>query len=104
LRCPALDGLVSVTHSNSKGLVEAAALWVSKATVVAEVRRRTRDRPRGGHRVRRHAQRPAAACLGGPRPARSRTAHPRDPGGPPTHVIGGNDEDGVAKYLEKLYP
>src|ERR1700722_6142372 len=37
LAVPALDGLVSVTHANSKGLVEAGALGVSKATVVAEV-------------------------------------------------------------------
>ena len=34
---PALDGLVSVTHSNSKGLIEASALGVSKASVVAEI-------------------------------------------------------------------
>ncbi len=34
---PVLDGLVTVTHSSAKGLVEASALGVSKATVVAEL-------------------------------------------------------------------
>ena len=37
LALPALDGLVSVTHSNAKGLIEASALGVSKASVVAEI-------------------------------------------------------------------
>ena len=32
-----LDGLVTITHSNGKGLVEASALGVTKATVVAEL-------------------------------------------------------------------
>lgn len=34
---PAIGGLVSVTHSNGKGLIEASALGVSKASVVAEI-------------------------------------------------------------------
>ena len=37
LALPVLDGLVTVTHSSAKGLVEASALGVSKATVVAEI-------------------------------------------------------------------
>ena len=34
---PAVAGLVTVTHSSSKGLIEAAELGVSKASVVAEL-------------------------------------------------------------------
>jgi len=34
---PAIGDLVSVTHSNGKGLIEASALGVSKASVVAEI-------------------------------------------------------------------
>ena len=37
LALPAIGNLVSVTHSNGKGLIEASALGVSKASVVAEI-------------------------------------------------------------------
>ena len=37
LAVPALDGLLSVTHSNATGLIEAAAPGVTKATVVEEI-------------------------------------------------------------------
>jgi hydroxymethylpyrimidine pyrophosphatase-like HAD family hydrolase len=99
---PALDGLVSVTHSNSKGLVEAAALGVTKASAVAEL----------------------AASLGIARESvvafgdmpndlplltwagiscAVANAHPEVLAAA-THIIPSNDEDGVAAYLERLYP
>jgi HAD superfamily hydrolase (TIGR01484 family) len=99
---PALDGLVSVTHSNSKGLVEAAALGVSKATVVAEVA--------AAHGIGREAviafgdmpnDLPLLAWAG--TSCAVANAHPEILAAA-DHVIGSNDEDGVAQYLEKLYP
>jgi HAD superfamily hydrolase (TIGR01484 family) len=99
---PALDGLVSVTHSNSKGLVEAAALGVSKATVVAEVA--------AAHGIGREAviafgdmpnDLPLLAWAGAS--CAVANAHPEVLAAA-DHVIGSNDEDGVAQYLEKLYP
>ena len=98
---PALDGLVSVTHSNSKGLVEAAALGVSKATVVAEVA--------AAQGIGREAviafgdmpnDLPLLAWAG--TSCAVANAHPVILAAA-DHVIGGNDEDGVAQYLEKLY-
>ena len=57
-------------------------------------RGRARHRAAVGHRVRRHAQRPAAAHLGGTSCAVA-NAHPEVLAAA-THVIGSNDEDGVA--------
>lgn len=102
LALPALDGLVSVTHSNSKGLVEAAALGVSKASVVAEI-------------AARHGIGPESVLAFGDMPndlplltwagtsCAVANAHPEVLAAA-THVIGSNDEDGVAAYLEQLYP
>jgi hydroxymethylpyrimidine pyrophosphatase-like HAD family hydrolase len=99
---PALDGLVSVTHSNSKGLVEAGALGVSKATVVAEVAAAYGigradviafgDMPN---------DLPLLAWAG--TSCAVANAHPVILAAA-SHVIGSNDEDGVARYLERLYP
>ena len=102
LALPALDGLVSVTHSNSKGLVEAAALGVSKATVVAEVA--------AAHGIGREAviafgdmpnDLPLLAWAG--TSCAVANAHPAVLAAT-TRVIGSNDDDGVAEYLEKLHP
>ena len=102
LALPALEGLVSVTHSNSKGLVEAAALGVSKATVVAEIA--------ATHGIGRESviafgdmpnDLPLLAWAG--TSCAVANAHPEVLAAA-THVIGSNDEDGVAEYLEKLYP
>ena len=99
---PVLDGLVSVTHSNSKGLVEAAALGVSKATVVAEAA--------AAHGIGREAviafgdmpnDLPLLAWAG--TSCAVANAHPAILAAA-GHVIASNDEDGVAQYLEKLYP
>jgi HAD superfamily hydrolase (TIGR01484 family) len=102
LALPALDGLVSVTHSNSKGLVEAAARGGSKATVVAEVA--------AAHGIGRDAviafgdmpnDLPLLAWAG--TSCAVANAHPEVLAAA-GHVIGSNDEDGVAEYLERLYP
>ncbi len=98
---PALDGLLSVSHSNSKGLIEAAALGVSKATVIAELA--------AGWGIGREAviafgdmpnDLPLLAWAGVS--CAVANAHP-DVLAAATHVIGSNDEDGVAAYLETLY-
>ncbi len=99
---PALDGLVSVSHSNAKGLIEAAAFGVSKATVVAEIA--------GGWGIG-----PESVIAFGDMPndlpllawagmsCAVANAHPEVLAAA-THVIGSNDEDGVAEFLENLYP
>jgi hydroxymethylpyrimidine pyrophosphatase-like HAD family hydrolase len=102
LALPGLGGLVSVTHSNAKGLVEASALGVSKASVVAELA--------AGYGIG-----PESVIAFGDMPndlpllawagisCAVANAHPAVLAAA-THVIGSNDEDGVAAYLELLYP
>jgi hypothetical protein len=99
---PALDGLVGVTHSNAKGLIEASALGVSKASVVAEI-------------AALHGIGPQEVIAFGDMPndlpllawagtsCAVANAHPAVLAAA-THVIGSNDEDGVAAYLEALFP
>jgi hypothetical protein len=99
---PGLGGLVSVTHSNAKGLVEVSALGVSKATVVAQL-------------AARHGIGPESVIAFGDMPndlpllawagtsCAVANAHPAVLAAA-THVIGSNDEDGVAAYLETLFP
>jgi HAD superfamily hydrolase (TIGR01484 family) len=102
LALPALDGLVSVTHSNSKGLVEAAALGVSKATVVEEI---AAGLGIGRESVIAFGDMPNDLPLltwAGTSCAVA-NAHPQVLAAA-TRIIGSNDEDGVAEYLEKLYP
>jgi hydroxymethylpyrimidine pyrophosphatase-like HAD family hydrolase len=102
LALPALDGLVSVTHSNSRGLIEASALGASKATVVAEIA--------AAHGIGRESviafgdmpnDLPMLTWAG--TSCAVANAHPAVLAAT-TRVIGSNDEDGVAEYLEKLYP
>ncbi len=102
LAAPVIDGLVSVSHSNAMGLIEAAAVGVSKATAVAEL-------------AASHGITPAEVVAFGDMPndlpllawagtsCAVANAHP-DVLAAATCVIGGNDADGVAEYLEKLYP
>jgi hypothetical protein len=102
LALPALDGLVSVTHSNSKGLVEAAALGVTKATVVEEL---AASHGIGRESVLAFGDMPndlplltwagTSCAVANAHPAVLAAA---------THIIASNDDDGVAEYLEKLYP
>jgi hydroxymethylpyrimidine pyrophosphatase-like HAD family hydrolase len=99
---PALDGLITVTHSNSKGLVEASAHGVSKASVMAELAARYGI---GAESVVAFGDMPNDLPLfawAGTSCAVA-NAHPSVRAAA-THVIGSNDDDGVAEYLEKLYP
>ena len=99
---PAIGGLVSVTHSNGKGLIEAAALGVSKASVVAEL---AADLGIGPESVLAFGDMPNDLPLlrwAGTSCAVA-NAHPEVLAAA-THVIGSNDDDGVAEYLERIYP
>jgi hypothetical protein len=101
LALPAVDGLLSITHSNSKGLVEASAHGVTKATAVAEI-------------AARHGVGPDSVLAFGDMPndiplftwagesCAVANAHP-DARAAATRVIGSVDEDGVAAYLEGLF-
>jgi HAD superfamily hydrolase (TIGR01484 family) len=102
LAAPVLDGLVMVSHSNGKGLIEAAAVGVSKATAVAELAARYGI---GAEAVIAFGDMPNDLPLmawAGTSCAVA-NAHP-DVLAAATRVIGGNDADGVAEYLEGLYP
>ena len=99
---PAVGDLVAVTHSNGQGLIEAAALGVSKASAVAEL---AAGYGLGRESVIAFGDMPndlplmewaGTSCAVG-------NAHP-DVKAAARYVIGSNDEDGVAEYLEKLYP
>jgi hydroxymethylpyrimidine pyrophosphatase-like HAD family hydrolase len=99
---PAIGGLVSVSHSNGKALVEAAPLGISKATAVAELAARAGIGPES---VLAFGDMPndlplltwaGVSCA-------VANAHPEVLTAA-THVIGANDDDGVAEYLEKLFP
>jgi hydroxymethylpyrimidine pyrophosphatase-like HAD family hydrolase len=98
---PAIGDLVSVTHSNGKGLVEAAALGVSKASVVADI---AADLGVGRESVLAFGDMPNDLPLltwAGTSCAVA-NAHPEVLAAA-THVIGSNDDDGVAEYLERIY-
>ena len=102
LALPAIGGLVSVTHSNGKGLIEASALGVSKASVVAEL---AADLRIGPESVLAFGDMPNDLPLltwAGTSCAVA-NAHPEVLAAA-THVIGSNDDDGVAEYLEKVFP
>lgn len=98
---PALDGLVSVSHSNARGLIEAAAHGVSKASVVADL---AAGLGIGPESVLAFGDMPndlpllnwagVSCAVANAHPAVLSAA---------THVIGSNDGDGVAEYLEKLF-
>ena len=99
---PALDGLVAVTHSSAKGLVEAAAIGVSKASAVAAI-------------AEANGIGPAEVIAFGDQPndlplltwagisCAVANSHPEVLTAA-TRVIASNDDDGVAQILEELYP
>jgi len=102
LALPAIGGLVSVTHSNSKGLIEASALGVSKASVVAEI---AADFGIAREAVLAFGDMPNDLPLltwAGTSCAVA-NAH-LDVLAAATHIIGSVDDDGVAEYLEGVYP
>ena len=91
-----------MSHSNGKGLIEASALGVSKATAIAELA--------ASHGISRESviafgdmpnDLPLLTWAG--TSCAVANAHPEVLAAA-THVIGSNDDDGVAEYLEKLYP
>lgn len=102
LAAPVLDGLVDVSHSNGQSLIEAAALGVSKATAIAEL-------------AASHGIGPESVVAFGDMPndlplllwagtsCAVANAHP-DVLAAATHVIGHLTDDGVAAYLETLFP
>jgi hydroxymethylpyrimidine pyrophosphatase-like HAD family hydrolase len=102
LAVPAVDGLVTVTHSNAKGLIEAGALGLSKASVVAEL---AAGLGIGPSSVLAFGDMPndlplltwagTSCAVANAHPAVLAAA---------THIIASNDDDGVAAYLETLYP
>jgi hydroxymethylpyrimidine pyrophosphatase-like HAD family hydrolase len=102
LALPAIGDLVSVTHSNGKGLIEASALGVSKASVVAEI---AADFGIARESVLAFGDMPndlplltwagTSCAVANAHPAVLAAA---------THVVGSNEDDGVAEYLERIYP
>jgi len=99
---PLLADLVAVTHSNGKGLIEAAAIGVSKATAVARVAASAHvmadeviafgDQPNDLPLLTWAGTSCAVA-----------NAHPQVLAAA-SCVIASNDDDGVAQVLESLYP
>jgi HAD superfamily hydrolase (TIGR01484 family) len=101
LATPVLDGIVFVSHSNGKSLIEASAAGVSKASAVAEL-------------AATHGILPAEVVAFGDMPndlpllswagtsCAVANAHP-DVLTAATHVIGPVADDGVAVYLESLF-
>jgi hypothetical protein len=99
---PALDGLVVVTHSSAKGLIEAAAIGVSKASAVAEI---AQGDGIDASEVIAFGDQPNDLPLltwAGTSYAVA-NAH-ADVLAAATRVIASNDDDGVARVLEELYP
>lgn len=100
LATPALEGIVTVSHSNGKSLIEASALGVSKASAVAEL-------------AASHGIGPESVVAFGDMPndlpllswagtsCAVANAHP-DVLAAATHVIGSCTDDGVAAFLEGL--
>ena len=99
---PALEGLVVVTHSSARGLVEAAAIGVSKASTVASLAKADGidaseviafgDQPNDLPLLTWAGISYAVA-----------NAHPAVLAAA-TRVIPSNDDDGVAQVLEDLFP
>jgi HAD superfamily hydrolase (TIGR01484 family) len=101
LATPVLDGIVFVSHSNGKSLIEASAAGVSKASAIAEL-------------AAAHGILPAEAVAFGDMPndlpmlswagtsCAVANAHP-DVLAAATHVVGPVADDGVAIYLESLF-
>jgi len=102
LATPAVDGIVTVSHSNGTRLIEASAEGVTKASALADL-------------AAKHGISPASVVAFGDMPndlamlAWAGTsyavanAHP-DVLAAVDHVIPGNNDDGVAQVIEHLFP
>ena len=99
---PVLDGLVTVSHSNGKGLIEASAIGVSKATAVAELAAEHAIGPTGVIAFGDMPNDLPLMCWAGTSCAVA-NAHPEVLAAA-DHIIASNEADGVAEYLERLYP
>jgi hypothetical protein len=99
---PVCDGIVTVSHSNGKSLIEASAIGVSKASAIAEL---AAEHGIGPDEVVAFGDMPndlpmlswagTSCAVANAHPEVLATA---------TRVIGTNDADGVAAYLETLFP
>ena len=99
---PVLEGLIDISHSNGKSLIEGSALGVNKASALAEL-------------AATHGIGPDAVVAFGDMPndlpmlswagtsCAVANAHP-DVLATATQIIGSNDADGVAAYLESIFP
>jgi HAD superfamily hydrolase (TIGR01484 family) len=99
---PALDGLVAVTHSSAKGLIEAAAIGVSKATTLAILAAAEGIAPHESIAFGDQPNDLPMLAWAGTSCAVA-NAHP-DVLAVATRVIASNDDDGVAQVLEALFP
>jgi HAD superfamily hydrolase (TIGR01484 family) len=99
---PALDGLVAVTHSSARGLIEAAAIGVSKATTLAMLAAADGITPQQSIAFGDQPNDLPMLAWAGTSCAVA-NAHP-DVLAAATRVIASNDDDGVAQVLESLYP
>jgi HAD superfamily hydrolase (TIGR01484 family) len=98
---PVLDGLVAVTHSSATGLIEAAAVGVSKATTLAMLAAAEGITPQESVAFGDQPNDLPMLAWAGTSYAVA-NAHP-DVLAAATQVIAGNDDDGVAQVLERLY-
>jgi HAD superfamily hydrolase (TIGR01484 family) len=99
---PALDGLVAVTHSNAAGLIEAAAIGVSKATTLAVLAAAEGITPQESITFGDQPNDLPMLAWAGTSCAVA-NAHP-DVLAAATCIIASNDDDGVAQVLEALFP
>jgi HAD superfamily hydrolase (TIGR01484 family) len=99
---PVLDGLVAVTHSSAMGLIEAAAIGVSKATTLAMLAAAEGITPQESIAFGDQPNDLPMLAWAGTSYAVA-NAHP-DVLAAATRVIASNDDDGVAQVLESLYP
>jgi hydroxymethylpyrimidine pyrophosphatase-like HAD family hydrolase len=99
---PALDGLVAVTHSSAMGLIEAAAIGVSKATTLAMLASAEGIAPQETIAFGDQPNDLPMLAWAGISCAVA-NAHP-DVLAAATRIIASNDDDGVAEVLESLFP
>jgi HAD superfamily hydrolase (TIGR01484 family) len=102
IAAPALDGLVAVTHSSAMGLIEAAAIGVSKATTLAMLAAAEGITPQESIAFGDQPNDLPMLAWAGTSCAVA-NAHP-DVLAAAARVIASNDDDGVAQVLESLYP
>ena len=101
-RLPCSTASVAVTHSSAKGLIEAAAIGVSKATTLAALAAAEGITPQESIAFGDQPNDLPMLAWAGTSCAVA-NAHPRVLAAA-TRVIASNDDDGVARVLEALFP